>query len=56
MSDAALDPKYLELFPQWLRSLGEDASAVSEALGFGAEAAPGDFVADDARRAPSSRG
>jgi uncharacterized membrane protein YkvA (DUF1232 family) len=50
MTDAALDPKYLELFPQWLRSLGEDASAVCEALGLPAEGA-GDFVGDDASRA-----
>ncbi|HEY3820550.1 MAG TPA: YkvA family protein [Polyangiaceae bacterium] len=32
MSDAALDPRYLELFPQWLRSLGEDASQVGDLL------------------------
>src|SRR6202050_294436 len=31
-SDAALDPRYLELFPQWLRSLGEDASQVGDVL------------------------
>jgi uncharacterized membrane protein YkvA (DUF1232 family) len=36
MSDAAIDPRYLELFPQWLRSLGEDASQVGEALASGA--------------------
>ena len=27
MSDA-IDPKYLEMFPSWLRSLGEDAAAL----------------------------
>lgn len=32
MSDPALDPRYLELFPQWLRSLGEDAAQVGDAL------------------------
>lgn len=32
MSDAAIDPRYLELFPQWLRSLGEDAALVGDAL------------------------
>jgi hypothetical protein len=51
MSDPALDPKFLELFPQWLRSLGEDASAVCEALGFPGGEASGEFVADDASRA-----
>ncbi len=30
MTDAAIDPRYLEIFPQWLRSLGEDAAAVGE--------------------------
>ncbi|HEY8042376.1 MAG TPA: YkvA family protein [Polyangiaceae bacterium] len=35
MSDAALDPRYLELFPQWLRSLGEDAAQVGDALAAG---------------------
>jgi uncharacterized membrane protein YkvA (DUF1232 family) len=44
MSDASLDPRYLELFPQWLRSLGEDAGLVGEAL---AGATGGD---DDATR------
>jgi len=43
MSDAAIDPRYLELFPQWLRSLGEDAAAVGEAVAAG--------EADDATRA-----
>ncbi len=28
MTDASLDPKYLEMFPAWLRSLGEDAGAL----------------------------
>jgi uncharacterized membrane protein YkvA (DUF1232 family) len=28
MTKVALDPRYLEVFPQWLRSLGEDALAV----------------------------
>jgi uncharacterized membrane protein YkvA (DUF1232 family) len=32
MSDPSLDPRYLELFPQWLRSLGEDAALVGDAL------------------------
>jgi hypothetical protein len=32
MSDAAIDPRYLEMFPQWLRSLGEDAAQVGDAL------------------------
>jgi uncharacterized membrane protein YkvA (DUF1232 family) len=51
MSDAAIDPKYLELFPQWLRSLGEDASAVCEALGLpSADGGGGEFVGDDASR------
>jgi uncharacterized membrane protein YkvA (DUF1232 family) len=50
MTDAALDPKFLELFPQWLRSLGEDASGVCEALGLPADGA-GEFVPDDASRA-----
>ena len=36
MSDAALDPRYLETFPQWLRSLGEDTAQVGDALGGGA--------------------
>jgi Protein of unknown function (DUF1232) len=30
MSDQAIDPKYLEIFPSWLRSLGEDAGALGE--------------------------
>ena len=36
MSDVAIDPRYLETFPQWLRSLGEDASQVGDALAAGA--------------------
>jgi uncharacterized membrane protein YkvA (DUF1232 family) len=32
MSDAVIDPRYLEMFPQWLRSLGEDAAAVGDAV------------------------
>jgi uncharacterized membrane protein YkvA (DUF1232 family) len=36
MSDAAIDPRYLEVFPQWLRSLGEDAAQVGDALSSGA--------------------
>ena len=32
MSDATLDPRYLELFPQWLRSLGEDATLIGDIL------------------------
>ena len=29
---AAIDPRYLELFPQWLRSLGEDAAGLGEVV------------------------
>ena len=43
MSDPAIDPRYLEMFPQWLRGLGEDAALVGDALA----ATPGD---DDAVR------
>ena len=32
MSDPAIAPRYLEMFPQWLRSLGEDAALVGDAL------------------------
>jgi hypothetical protein len=28
-----MDPRYLEMFPQWLRSLGEDAAAIGDAVG-----------------------
>jgi uncharacterized membrane protein YkvA (DUF1232 family) len=37
MNDAAFDPRYLEVFPQWLRSLGEDAAVIGEALASSAE-------------------
>jgi uncharacterized membrane protein YkvA (DUF1232 family) len=36
MSEAAIDPRYLEVFPQWLRSLGEDAAQVGDLLKSGA--------------------
>jgi hypothetical protein len=36
MSQASIDPRYLEVFPQWLRSLGEDAGAVGDLLASGA--------------------
>jgi uncharacterized membrane protein YkvA (DUF1232 family) len=36
MSDGAIDPRYLETFPQWLRSLGEDAALVGDVLAAGA--------------------
>ena len=42
MTHAAVDPRYLEVFPQWLRSLGEDASAVGEIV---ATAGPDDEAA-----------
>jgi hypothetical protein len=32
----AIDPRYLEVFPQWLRSLGDDAGAIGEVLAGGA--------------------
>ena len=32
MTQAAIDSRYLEVFPRWLRSLGDDAAAVSELL------------------------
>ena len=32
MSQAEIDPRYLEVFSQWLRSLGEDTAAVGEAV------------------------
>jgi uncharacterized membrane protein YkvA (DUF1232 family) len=44
MSDAAIDPRYLELLPQWLRSLGEDAAQVGDVLASSA-------ANDDATRA-----
>ncbi len=43
MSDPGIDPRYLEMFPQWLRGLGEDAALVGDAVA----ATPGD---DDAVR------
>ena len=43
MSQASIDPRYLEVFPQWLRSLGDDAGAVGEAIA-------SDMGADDATR------
>lgn len=30
MKEGSVDSRYLEVFPQWLRSLGEDAGAVGE--------------------------
>ncbi|HLK38181.1 MAG TPA: YkvA family protein [Polyangiaceae bacterium] len=45
MADPSLDPRYLEMFPQWLRSLGEDAAAVGEVVSAsGADAAEGDSI------------
>jgi hypothetical protein len=43
MTDASLDPRFLEIFPQWLRSLGEDAGALAEGVSTGGD--------DDAARA-----
>jgi uncharacterized membrane protein YkvA (DUF1232 family) len=43
MSQASIDPRYLEVFPQWLRSLGDDAGAVGEAIA-------SDMGADEATR------
>jgi len=43
MSQASIDPRYLEVFPHWLRSLGEDAGAVGEVIG-------ADMGADEATR------
>jgi uncharacterized membrane protein YkvA (DUF1232 family) len=37
MSDPAIDPRYLEVFPSWLRSLGEDAAALGEVVAKTAE-------------------
>jgi uncharacterized membrane protein YkvA (DUF1232 family) len=37
MNTAAIDSRYLEMFPQWLRGLGDDAAAVGEVI---ANAAP----------------
>ncbi len=36
MSDAPTDPKYLEMFPTWLRTLGEDAGALGAIVSGGA--------------------
>ena len=44
MSQAPIDPRYLEVFPPWLRSLGEDAGAVGDLLA-------ADQEPDDASRA-----
>ena len=45
MSDA-IDPKYLEMFPEWLRGLGEDAAALGAVVGGdGSEAAKRHVVA-----------
>jgi len=35
MSDSSSDARYLEMFPSWLRSLGEDTAALGEVLGNG---------------------
>jgi hypothetical protein len=35
MSQASIDPRYLEVFPRWLRSLGEDAGAVGDVIASG---------------------
>lgn len=43
MTDSNIDPRFLEVFPQWLRSLGEDAGAVGEVIAKG--------PADDSTRA-----
>src|SRR5271166_4256484 len=37
MTDAAIDPRFLEIFPQWLRSLGEDAAALAESVAAGGD-------------------
>ena len=33
MADRSTDARYLELFPAWLRSLGQDAAALGDVLG-----------------------
>jgi hypothetical protein len=43
VSQASIDPRYLEVFPRWLRSLGEDAGAVGDLLATA-------IVGDDAAR------
>jgi hypothetical protein len=46
MTESAADARYLEVFPQWLRSLGEDASALGEiASSAGDDAAARSLVA-----------
>jgi uncharacterized membrane protein YkvA (DUF1232 family) len=45
MSQASIDPRYLEVFPQWLRSLGDDAGAVGDALTSATAASGGDDAA-----------
>ncbi len=37
MTDTTIDPRYLEIFPQWLRSLGEDAAALGEIVAAGSD-------------------
>ena len=37
MTDSNIDPRFLEVFPQWLRSLGEDAGAIGEAIAAGSD-------------------
>jgi uncharacterized membrane protein YkvA (DUF1232 family) len=37
MTDAPIDPRFLEIFPQWLRSLGEDAAALAESVAAGGD-------------------
>jgi uncharacterized membrane protein YkvA (DUF1232 family) len=32
MTEAAIDPRYLEIFPAWLRSLGDDATVLGETI------------------------
>ena len=32
MSDSVIDPRFLEIFPTWLNTLGKDAAAVGEAI------------------------
>jgi hypothetical protein len=43
MSQTSIDPRYLEVFPHWLRSLGDDAAALGEVLA-------GDTTGDEATR------
>ena len=37
MTDTTIDARFLEVFPQWLRSLGEDAVQVGELVGAATE-------------------